>query len=183
MAAAAVAAIAGGCAGANQPASLTLASVSQPAETASVAVSTTELYSRLARGAMACWFSPGGPLKDQYIYNADADAEAEGGKAEIIIHIRDLGAQNPRGLKAFRVSITPGQESGTARLAVENLKMPEPMSENMKKDVQRWSGGDIACAEPGSDWAPKPPEPPAATTADKGKKKSRGAKKAAQNNI
>src|SRR5690606_16460758 len=99
--------------------------------------------------------------------------------AEITIHVRDDSVQNPRGLKAFRVTIAPDSGgAGTAKLAVENLKMPEPTANHMKEDVQRWSRGDIARAEPGSEWAPKP-----APVADNGKKKRKPAKKAAQNDI
>lgn len=174
------AAIAGGCAGSTQPASLALPAMTAP-EPATASGSSTELYSRIARGAMACWFAPGGPLKQSYIYNADAKPEAEGGTAEITIHVRDESVQNPRGLKAFRVSIAPGSEGGTAKVTSENLKMPEEMSDYMKADVTRWSAGETGCGEAtaGSTWAPKPPEPPAPATAVK-QKKAKPAKKAAR---
>ena len=46
--------------------------------------SATEIYSRIATGAMGCWFGASGPLKKDYIYHADADAPSRGGKAEIV---------------------------------------------------------------------------------------------------
>ena len=32
----------------------------------------TEIYARLARGAMACWFGNDGPLKSNYIFHGEA---------------------------------------------------------------------------------------------------------------
>jgi hypothetical protein len=123
--------------------------------------SATELYSRVARGAVACWFGAAGPLKKDYIYHAEADAPSRGGKAEIIIHQRDLAQPNPRGAKAFRVNIEPVGE--TATVQTENLKMPEPMGAAMTADVGRWSKGDQGCvgASTAAGWT----IPPAAAVA------------------
>lgn len=113
----------------------------------------TELYTRIARGAVACWFGTSGPLKSKYLYHAEADSPANGGRAEIVIHEKDLNAQQPRGVRAFRIGITPTGE--TAELAVEPFKLPEPLSKALTEDVYRWASGEVDCAnaDPKSAWS------------------------------
>ena len=43
--------------------------------------SATDIYARIAQGAMGCWFAVSGPLKKDYIFHASADAPSRGGKA------------------------------------------------------------------------------------------------------
>ncbi len=112
--------------------------------------SATEIYARVARGANTCWFvgsGPGqaGPLKKDYIYHAEADAPSRGGRAEIVIHVRDVGQPNPRGAKAYRINIDP-DGSDAATLKTENLKMPDSIGNAMSADVNRWAKGDQGCA-------------------------------------
>jgi hypothetical protein len=106
--------------------------------------SPTEIYSRVAQGAVGCWFGSHGPLKKAYIYHAEADAPSRGGKAEIVVHVRDPSQPNPRGAKAYRINIEPVGDSAT--LKTENLKMPDPIAAAMTDDVNRWAKGDQGCA-------------------------------------
>ncbi|MGL4394940.1 MAG: hypothetical protein ACRCS9_00225 [Hyphomicrobium sp.] len=140
--------------------------------------SATELYARVARGALGCWFAANGPLKKDYIYHADADAPSRGGKAEIMIHMRDTTQPNPRGAKAYRINIDPKDET-SATLAAENLKMPEPMGKAMTDDVGRWARGELGCASAAnaSAWAATPP--PAAPAVDPKAKPAKAKKKTA----
>ena len=134
-----------------------VAALTAPAE-APPKGSATELYTKVARGAVGCWFGATGPLKKDYIYNAEADAPSRGGKAEITIHNRDASQPNPRGPKAYLIKIDPKDESN-ATIATENLKMPEPMAEIMAADVNRWSRGDTGCAgtSTAANWSPQVP--------------------------
>jgi hypothetical protein len=127
----------------------------------------TEIYARVARGANTCWFvgsGPGqaGPLKKDYIYHAEADAPSRGGKAEIVIHNRDVGQPNPRGPKAYRINIDPDGEA--ASLKTENLKMPDAIGAAMTADVNRWAKGDQGCAGSSTvaGWGAQPAAVPAA---------------------
>ena len=122
--------------------------------------SATELYTKVARGAVGCWFGATGPLKKDYIYHAEADAPSRGGKAEITIHNRDPSQPNPRGPKAYLIKIDPKDESN-ATITTENLKMPEPMAEIMAADVNRWSRGDTGCVgtSTAAGWSPQVPVP------------------------
>ncbi len=124
--------------------------------------SATELYTRIAGGANSCWFAPAGPLKKDYIYHAEADAPSRGGKAEIVIHIRELGQPNPRGPKAFRIGIDPKDET-SATVSTENLKMTEPVAAAMNADVERWSRGELGCkgSTTAMGWGTQPAPPPA----------------------
>ncbi len=106
--------------------------------------SATEVYARVARGAVTCWFAANGPLKKDYIYHAEADAPSRGGKSEIVIHAREVTQPNPRGAKAYRIKIEPKDEAAT--LETENLKMSEAVAAAMTSDVGRWSKGDQGCA-------------------------------------
>jgi hypothetical protein len=127
---------------------LSVASIGSGADDKPVG-SATEIYSRVARGANSCWFVgpgplQGGPLKKDYIYHAEADAPSRGGKAEILIYVRDPLQPNPRGAKAYRINIDP--DGDAAALKTENLKMPDPMAAAMTADVNRWAKGDQGCA-------------------------------------
>lgn len=135
--------------------------------------SATELYSRLARGAMSCWFAPGGPLKNEYIYHATADAPSRGGKAQIVIHSRDPAQPNLRGAKAFLINIEPKGED-TAAVTAENLKMPVAFATAMTEDVARWSRGEQGCgpASTAAGWAPLPPQAQTVAIETKPKRKS-----------
>jgi len=148
--------------------------------------SATEIYSRLARGAMSCWFTVGGPLKKDYIFHAKADAPSRGGKAEVAIHERDSTQANPRGPKAYIVVIEPTGES-SATLAVENRKMPDAFASAMTDDITRWARGTDGCATNSTvaGWLPAPPEtahaaPPAKKPQTQAKVKAAQAKPARQ---
>jgi hypothetical protein len=118
----------------------------------------TDVYARVARGAMACWFGTGGPLKAQYIYHAQARPASQGGTAEIVIHEIDRTSENPRGLRAYRIVIKPSGD--VSALAIENLKLPEPLAASMKKDVHRWAAGAIGCTEADGGWGTQVPATP-----------------------
>ena len=128
--------------------------------------SATEIYSRIALGAMTCWFGASGPLKKDYIYHADADAPSRGGKAAIVIHERDPTQPNPRGAKAYRIDIDPTGDA-SANVRVDNLKMADAFSTAMAGDVSRWTKGDQGCAGTSTavGWSPSTAEPPQAPPA------------------
>ena len=108
--------------------------------------SPTEVYERVARGAMSCWFGTNGPLKANYVYHAEAEPAGKGGKAEIVIHERDRRpTENPKGIRAYRVAITP--DDGQTTLVFENLKLPEPVAKAMEADARRWGTGALGCAD------------------------------------
>lgn len=163
-----------GCAsgGSDPPGSLKLPELPQLPDMAAVASivppaaeapagSATELYTRIARGAVGCWFGSSGGLKQAYIYHAEADAPSRGGRAEIVVHERDLSQPNPRGAKAFKVRIEPKDETSAA-VSSENLKMPEALGAAMTADVDRWARGEQGCAGSATtaQWAQGAPESP-----------------------
>jgi hypothetical protein len=155
----------GGCAGAALP---QLPAIPADMFKSNVVGAPTEVYARVARGAMACWFGTDGPLKANYIYHAEAEPPSQGGKAEIVIHEIDRTSENPRGLRAYRIAIVPSGE--VSSLAIENLKLPEPLASSMEKDVHRWAAGGIGC-ETEVRWgtqAPAAPELPKKKPAKKG---------------
>lgn len=104
----------------------------------------SEIYSRIARGAMACWFAPTGPLKQTHVFHADVAPPSDNAGAEIVIHERDSAAPSPLSLRAYKISITRAPE-GTA-VAAQNLKLPEPLATTMGEDVRRWAGGNLECS-------------------------------------
>jgi hypothetical protein len=146
----AVASLVGGCSGELTTSSLSsplaLSSAPLSSGTGRVSTSATALYTRVARGALVCWFGRGGPLKRDYIYHADAHPPSRGGGADIGIHVRDLAAPSPRGVRAFRVLIAA--EGSGATFSIENLKMPEALAARMTRDVERWAIEEAGCGEP-----------------------------------
>jgi len=128
--------------------------------------SPTELYTRIARGAMACWFGTAGPLKGTHIYHAEAESPAQGGRSEIVIFERNLAdPASPRGVRALRISIA--EAGAVTPLTVEPAKLPEPMAKRLTADVYRWASGEVQCAKgDATEWSAqavgepeKPPEP------------------------
>ena len=105
----------------------------------------TEVYTRIARGVLTCWFGANGPLKASYIYHADAEPASKGGGSEIKILTRDTAADDPRALRAYRIAIAPSQSN--TRVEMENLRLPEPLAARLKLDVDRWSRDEAGCGE------------------------------------
>lgn len=130
-----------------------------------------DVYSNVARGALTCWFGAKGPLKGQFIYHGEAEPPSKGARADIVIHAIDPSAPSPRGLRAFRVTIKA--DGDRTVLAAENLKMPEPLAQQMKDDVRRWAAGESGCSGVNSQaqWAPGAAETAAAKPARKAKGK------------
>lgn len=110
----------------------------------SIAGRPTEIYERIARGALACWFGPSGALKAHYVYHADADPPSKGGRAVIVIHERDRSSDNPKGLRAYRIVIEAESGSDTT-VRTENLKLSELMAASMDADARRWGSGGNGC--------------------------------------
>ncbi len=127
----------------------------------------TEVYTRIARGVLTCWFGSSGPLKASYIYHADAEPASKGGGSEIKILTRDADADDPRALRAYRVVISPSQDK--TKVEVENVRLPEPLAERLKKDVERWASDEQGCGEGPvtAGWGAEPSVEPPKTQKDK----------------
>lgn len=104
-----------------------------------------EVYTRVARGVLTCWFGADGPLKARFIYHADAEPASKGGRSEIKIMTRDREAEDPRALRAYRIAIHPSD--GRTRVEIENVRLPEPLAARLKTDVERWSRDEPGCGE------------------------------------
>lgn len=132
----------------------------------SIVGSPTEVYTRIARGVLTCWFGAAGPLKSTHIYHAEADPASKGGKSEIEIFRKDPTAPDPRSLRAYRVLIQPSGSSST-KVEVENLTVEEPLASRLGSDVVRWSKAEGGCGDSPvtGGWATHEqaptPEPPA----------------------
>lgn len=105
----------------------------------------TEIYTRVARGILTCWFGPNGPLKPGYIYFADADPPSKGGGAVISIHKRDREASDPRSIRAWKLAVVPAPE-GTS-VEIENFKLPPAYADPLGRDARRWAAGEEGCGE------------------------------------
>jgi len=150
--------LAGGCSSDSLPTLPSLPDIAAAFGEPPVVGPPTEVYSRVARGAMACWFGTAGPLKADFVYHAEAEPPAQGGKAEIVIHERERQSDDPRGVRAYRISITPS--GAKSAIATENLTLPAPLAKSMTRDVRRWAAGAIGCTDAEGGWAPEGPTPP-----------------------
>ncbi len=134
-----------------------------------VAGTPIEIYTRVARGALTCWFGASGPLKGSYIYHAEAAPASKGGASEIKIMTRDSSADDPRALRAYRVVFAPSE--GGTRIEIENARMQEPLATRMRLDVKRWARDDEpVCEDPvTAGWSAEQgvPADPAKTTVKK----------------
>jgi hypothetical protein len=134
-----------GCSGVSAPALPEVPTLVPDAASPRIVGSPTEVYERVARGALGCWFGPSGPLKADYLYHAEADPPGKGGKAEIVVHVRDRTSDNQKGLRAYRIAIAP--DNGTTTLVTENLKLPDDQAKNMDADALRWAAGSFGCRD------------------------------------
>lgn len=107
--------------------------------------SPTDVYTRVARGALTCWFGAAGPLKSHYIYHADADPPSKGGRSEIVLFEKDPAAEDPRSMRAYRLVISLVDEK--TKLEIENLKVAEPLAARLKSDIDRWAANEEGCGE------------------------------------
>ena len=138
--------------------------------------SITEVYSRIARGAMTCWFGSGGPLKPTHIFFADVAPPSSGGAAEIVIHERDLTQPSPWGRRAFRVMLRT--VDGSTTVEIENLAMPDDVAGRMRDDVLQWRDDKTSCQvrdAAGSRAAPLPARPWREPASDSSGNTGRGA--------
>jgi hypothetical protein len=104
----------------------------------------TDVYSRIAAKALTCWFSTDGPLKATHVFSAETPPPSSGGPAEITIFEKDATAGNPRGSRAYRMSMT--RESDTAtRLTLQAGKLPADLAQAMEKDVLAWGLSKDSC--------------------------------------
>lgn len=106
----------------------------------------TEVYTRIARGVLTCWFGAAGPLKGGYIYHADAEPASKGGSSEIKILTRDAAAEDPRSIRAYRIGIYPSD--GKTKVEIENVRLSEPLALRLKEDIERWSADEAGCGTP-----------------------------------
>jgi hypothetical protein len=121
-------------------------------------VSSTELYTRVAGGALKCWFGAGGPLKASHVFNAEVAPVASGGAAEIIVHERDpraTGQAASRGVRAFRISIEP-ISAEKARLSMTSGKLAPDLAAALEKDALAYAFGQDSCEAQ----VVRPPPPP-----------------------
>lgn len=148
-----------GCAGGNlTPPSLP--SLGAPVDLARANGSPTEVYTRIAHGAVTCWFGATGTLKGTHLFYADAEPQDKGGTAEIAIHEREAALPKPWGRKVFRIALAPTPDERTA-ISVENIKLPDPLVAQMKADVFAWASEKQSCTagEGGTGFYKPPPEP------------------------
>lgn len=141
--------------------------ISMPEGVPAFSGSQEEIYSRIARGVLGCWFGANGPLKPTHIFHADLPPADKGSPAEIVIHERDQISGNPRGLKAMRITLAPRSET-TIAVQVEPVRFPGESGQKMRASIERWAGGEPACEPPAAQgWQPvaqaKPASPPPKT--------------------
>jgi hypothetical protein len=124
--------------------------------------STHEIYSRVARGAKTCWFGPDKPLVKGYVFDGESASDADGGAAEVAVHVRTPDQPNPRGGKVFIVSIT--KEGDGSKIEMESRRIPDAMAEQLRANVARWAKtGSVECSAvtvPGEEVAANTPPLP-----------------------
>lgn len=123
----------------------------------------TEIYTRIARGILTCWFGNGGPLKPTYIYHADAEPPSKGGGSVIGIHLRDREATDPRSIRAWKLAVVPAPEGTTVE--IENFKLPPEIAEPLARDARRWAAGGEECGDGAAAAAAAKAQPAAAAKA------------------
>ena len=104
----------------------------------------TSLYALVARGALSCWLSAGGPLHGTHVFAAEAAPPNQGGAAEIVLHERDRGFRDQRGPRALRIRFEGAP--GGVRVGFSNLRLGVELAESMARDVATWAKAGTGCA-------------------------------------
>jgi len=104
----------------------------------------TSLYAQVARGALSCWLSAGGPLHGTHVFAAEAAPPNQGGAAEIVLHERDRGFRDQRGPRAVRIRFEGAP--GGVRVGFSNLRLGVELAESMARDVATWAKAGTGCA-------------------------------------
>ncbi|MGE0766412.1 MAG: hypothetical protein AB7L90_08110 [Hyphomicrobiaceae bacterium] len=130
--------------------------LSSPQAPASTTVSVpdppVDVYARIARGALKCWFGPEGSLKKTYVFHAKVDPPSAGKGAEIAVHTRTEGSSHGV-LRAFAIAITPAGSGSIVE--AQNIRFERSQAQLMIADVGRWSTGDEDCSVVGTGgWNP-----------------------------
>lgn len=115
-----------------------------PNEPGRVAGAVSDVYTRIARGAMACWFGADGALKGSHIFHAEVDPPSRGGAAEVAVHRIEPDQPTPWGRRVFRVRLDPVDEA--TAIAIESTAMPGDVAGRMRADVFQWAAGKPACS-------------------------------------
>jgi hypothetical protein len=130
----------------------------------------TFVYSVIAQRALICWVGPKGPLAPTHIFHAEAASPTTGGKAEIVLHERDLTQKHPWGARTFRIELTPEGGDTNTRIVMQNIKLKRDMADALRADVIAWANGKDSCQA--QIVQPPQPEPVALSAKLKSKKKS-----------
>lgn len=135
-----------------------------------VAGSSADIYTRVARGALACWFGANGALKNGYFYHSEAEPPSRGGASRIVVRVKEGMGPSVKGVRAFSVAIRPNGES--AEIEVVNHKLSETLGAELKGDVDRWTAGEVGCRDisRGADWTPQDPDEAGAASPGTSKK-------------
>lgn len=128
-----------------------------------------DVYTRLARGILNCWFGADGPLKRSHIFHAETESAFTGGAAEIVLQQRDMALRDQRGVRAYRIQIS--NDPAGARVVATSLKMDLQHAKAMAKDVEVWAKGGSGCQLAVLIPPPRPPDPPKAKAPGKVKGK------------
>lgn len=116
----------------------------------------SDVYGRIARGALKCWFGPQGSLKATHAFHARVDAPSEGGQAEIVVHTRDTDKPQHGALRAYRIIIAPTPAGSLVE--AQNVRFPEALGATLTSDVKGWIEGKEGCSGVGTGgWDAKAP--------------------------
>ncbi|MEZ5853787.1 MAG: hypothetical protein R3D67_03200 [Hyphomicrobiaceae bacterium] len=107
-----------------------------------------DVYSKIARGALRCWFGVEGALKATHTFHARAEPESKGGAAQILVQTRAPDDPNHGALTAYRITIAPAP--GGAQVDAENARFSKQQGEIMTGDVKNWLAGADNCTVMGS---------------------------------
>jgi hypothetical protein len=140
------------------------------AATASSTDPPSEVYAKVARGALKCWFGPSGALKATHAFHARVDPPASGGSAEIVVHTRDPAQPAYGAVRAYHIAISPSGSGSTVE--AQNLRFPDVQGGAMTADVTGWINGKEGCTARATEGVAAPQPIPVAQAVPATKKKS-----------
>lgn len=107
----------------------------------------TEIYERVARGALTCWLGASGPLKNTHVFHAVSQPARKGGLSQIVLSEKAENTKSKRGAQAARITIQPS--GSTAAVSFENVRLRDTLADRFNADVHRWAADNEGCLDRG----------------------------------
>jgi len=103
-----------------------------------------DIYQRIARVAVRCWFGPFGALHNRFMTSAEVPPDPSDEPVRMAVHRRLPDLKKPWGPSLLRIELTG---TTTTTLSFENVGLEPQISTQMSSAFTSWANGRTDCPE------------------------------------